>query len=91
MIRFLSPVLGLFMLVGMVGCAGKTSDSNMSDSKMMSETDVCPQCRGVQKATAAGTCESCGAKIADACPTCPGVQVATTEGKCPSCGARMGR
>ena len=82
MIRFLAPVLGILMLVGVVGCQ---SDNKMSDSKMMSEVDVCPTCKGTQKATADGKCEMCGKMVADACPMCPGVQVAV-DGKCPSCG-----
>ena len=89
MLRLLTPALGaLLLFVGVVGC--QDSKKDMSDPKMMSEVDVCPTCRGVQKATADGKCESCGAPIADACPHCPGVQVATPDGKCPSCGARLG-
>lgn len=79
MIRFFS--LALLMLVGVVGC--QKSDPSMSDAKMMS-ADVCPACKGTQKATADGKCEMCGTKVADACPHCAGVQVAV-DGKCPSC------
>jgi hypothetical protein len=89
MVRFLVPAAAFAMLlVGAVGCQKHDA---MGDSPKMMSADVCPHCPGVQKATADGKCEMCGAKVADACPTCPGVQVATADGKCPMCGAKVAK
>jgi hypothetical protein len=49
-----------------VGCQNK--DANMNDGssqnpKMMSATDDCPHCPGVQTANADGTCPKCGMKV----------------------------
>jgi hypothetical protein len=94
MSKVLAAIFGSLLVV-VVGCQHDNDSSNKGDA-MKASADVCSHCAGVQKATADGKCEACGAKVsaassssADVCSHCPGVQVATSDGKCPKCGMEV--
>jgi hypothetical protein len=66
MIRLIAVfALGLAMVAGAGGCKHDHDDDDMHHDKMSSSSkaDACPECPGVQTATADGRCPVCHKKV----------------------------
>jgi len=62
--RTLLAVFAVGAILAFGGCKDHDNDtSHDTQTQKMSSDDVCPQCPGVQHATADGKCPECGAKV----------------------------